>query len=170
MVIIDRLNSWDTRLLLWCGKSRHYPLLLKLIRAVSHSGDGYMQMALPLFVLTFEPVLGAAVAWHCLIAFAIERLCYLVLKPSLKRRRPPEVLPSFSSVIQASDKFSFPSGHSMASFCLATVLFLHYGSMVGFLFVWAAAVASARVLLGVHFPTDVLAGAALGVSIAVATF
>ena len=170
MVFIERLYRLEIRLLLWCGKSRHYPKLLHLISAVSHSGDGYVQVILPLLLWLLEPTQGEAIGQHCLMAFALERLLYLVLKPTLKRRRPPEALPSFSSAIQASDKFSFPSGHSMASFCLATILCLHYGSYAEPLFVWAVAVAIARVLLGVHFPSDVVAGAVLGVCIAILTF
>lgn len=170
MVFFERLYRLDIQLLLWCGKSRRYPKLLHLTSAVSHSGDGYVQIILPLLLWLFEPAQGGSIGRHCLIAFALERSLYLVLKPTLKRRRPPEALPSFSSAIQASDKFSFPSGHSMASFCLASILCLHYGHYAEPFFVWAFAVASARVLLGVHFPSDVVAGAVLGVSIAILTF
>lgn len=121
MVFIERRHRLDIRLLLWCGKSRHYPKLLHLIRAVSHSGDGYAQAILPLLLWLFEPTQGGVIVKPCLL---------------------------FSNVIQASDKFSSLSGHSMASFCLASISCLHYGSYAEPLFVWAVAVASARVLLG----------------------
>lgn len=166
MVIFDSLTRIDTRLLLWCGKSHHCPGLMRLVRAVSRSGDGYLQVALPLLLWAVDPARWQALALHCALAFALERSLYLLLKPGLARRRPPEVLPSFSSVIQASDKFSFPSGHAMASMLLASVVALHAGALAWPLFVWAAAVAASRVLLGVHFPTDVIAGAALGAAIA----
>lgn len=169
MVIIERLNRADTRLLLWCGKSHHYPLFVRAVRAVSRSGDGYLQLLVPLLLWCFDPATGSAFVQHCLIAFLIERCLYLTLKPSLRRKRPPDVLPAFYSVIQASDQFSFPSGHSMAAFLLATLVSLHFGAAFLPLYLWACAVACSRVLLGVHFPSDVLAGAALGAGIAFLT-
>jgi len=169
MVIIESINRADTRLLLWCGKSHHYPLFVRTVRSISRSGDGYLQCIVPFLFWWFYPVEGLAFLRHCAIAFLIERALYLTLKPSLKRRRPPEVLPAFSSLIQASDRFSFPSGHSMAAFLLVTLIVLHFGSAFVVLYLWSVSIACSRVLLGVHFPTDVMAGASLGLSIAYLT-
>jgi len=169
MVIIESINRADTRLLLWCGKSHHYPVFVRAVRELSRSGDGYVQLLAPFLLWYFYSAEAHAFLRHCAVAFLLERTLYLTLKPSLKRRRPPEVLPAFSSLIQASDRFSFPSGHSMAAFLLVTLIVLHFGAAFAVLYFWSACVACSRVLLGVHFPTDVLAGASLGVSIAFLT-
>ena len=99
-------------------------------------------------------------------ALILERGLYFSLKNSLKRRRPQEAVPGFRSLITASDQFSFPSGHSSCAFLLATSLVLVYGAPVAIIYLWAGAVALSRILLGVHFPGDTLAGALMGTSIA----
>ena len=71
-------------------------------------------------------------------------------------------------MITASDEFSFPSGHTSGAFLVATALtiLLPPVGIAGYLYGWAALVALSRVILGVHFPLDTLAGALLGGSLA----
>lgn len=121
-----------------------------------------MQLLLPLLLLMYEPNSGLTFFILVLSAFAIELPIYFVLKNTLKRRRPPEVVPHFFSLVTPSDKFSFPSGHTMAAFLLAGLATQYFGSDAYALYVWATAVGSSRVILGVHFPTDIFAGACLG--------
>ena len=97
-----------------------------------------------------------------LIAFLIERPVYWLLKNTLKRNRPPKAIPYFKASIVASDEFSFPSGHTSAAFLLAFLVSHHFGFLTLIVYMWASAVGMSRVLLGVHFPTDILAGACLG--------
>lgn len=114
----------------------------------------------------FSPETGKAFFTLALVAFAIERPIYFVLKNVLKRRRPPEVVPDFTSIIRASDQFSFPSGHTMAAFLLAGLATMFIGIAAFPLYIWASLIAASRVILGVHFPSDTIAGALLGTAIA----
>jgi len=166
MAMLDDIYQYDLRLLLWCRKSRYYPHFIALIRTISKSGDGYMQLLIPLCCLFISPELGQQFFVVALLAFAVERPIYYILKNCLKRRRPPEVVPDFTSIVNASDKFSFPSGHTMAAFCLAGLSVMFFGVAAAPLYVWALMVAISRIILGVHFPTDTVAGAILGSLIA----
>ncbi|TXS92454.1 phosphatase PAP2 family protein [Parahaliea aestuarii] len=135
-----------------------------LARALSRSGDGYLHLLIPLLL----GLLGARnLDQFCTLlalSLATERTLYWSLKNTLKRRRPQEAVPGFRSLITASDQFSFPSGHSSAAFLLATVLVLVYGGPVIAMYLWASCVALSRIVLGVHFPGDTLAGAFMGTS------
>ena len=166
MTVLNNLYQYDLRMLLWCGKSRCNFRFMRLVRLVSLSGDGYLQLLLPLAVLLLLPVQREGFCWLAASTFAIERSLYFVLKNTLKRRRPPDVVPYFTSVVTPSDRFSFPSGHTMAAFTLAGICFLYFGEIALPLYLWAGAVGVSRVLLGVHFPTDIIAGAAIGTMIA----
>lgn len=166
MKVLGDISQYDQRMLLWCGKSRYFPQFIRAVRAVSRSGDGYLQLLLPPVMLVIDPLRGKVFLLMATVAFAIERLLYYVLKNVFKRRRPPQVVPSFNSIIHASDEFSFPSGHTMAAFVLAGCAGLSFGLAAAPLYVWATAVGISRVILGVHFPTDILAGASLGTAIA----
>jgi undecaprenyl-diphosphatase len=104
------------------------------------------------------------------LAFAIERPLYWILKNVFKRNRPPDIIPCFQSIVKASDKFSFPSGHTAAAFLLATLCYVFFGAIALPLFIWAAMVGLSRIWLGVHFPTDILAGSCLGIVIGVNSF
>lgn len=162
MKILENLYHYDSRMLLWCTHSRHHKRMASMARAVSRTGDGYLQVLLPSLLFAIDDQYGKDFFLTVLLAFSIQLPIYWILKNGLKRRRPPEVIPAFQSTITASDKFSFPSGHSAAAFLLANLTALFYGVVAWPLYVWASFVALSRVVLGVHFPSDILAGIGLG--------
>lgn len=166
MKLLNSLYQIDLRMLLWCTHSRRHRVVPRLAKSVSKTGDGHLQVLLPLFMLWLDDQQGLSFFLTVMFGFSIQLPLYWFLKNSLKRQRPPEVIPSFQSIITASDKFSFPSGHSSAAFLLANITALFYGLYAWPLYLWATAVAMSRVLLGVHFPTDILAGIGLGTAIA----
>lgn len=169
MRFFDTIIRWDHQTFTWCMRRKHQELLTRSSRYISSTADGYLYVAVGIMLLVSgsetnrQPFTGLA------IAFATERAIYWVMKNSFKRNRPPEALPGFQSFIIPSDKFSFPSGHTSGAFLMATVFSGLYPALAGALFLWAVSVASSRVLLGVHFPTDTLIGALLGHSIGLVT-
>jgi len=163
--LLHNLHQFDLRMMLWCSQSRNYNLLIQLAKQISRSGDGLLQIVLPAGLVALNADDSLLFLKMVVAGFLIERPLYWLLKNSLKRRRPPEAIPSFQSVITASDKFSFPSGRTAAAFLLATLALLVYGSSAWILLPWAICVGASRVVLGVHFPGDILAGATLGTAI-----
>ncbi len=163
--LLHNLHQFDLRIMLWCSQSRNYSLLIQLAKQISRSGDGLLQVLLPVGLVALNANNSLLLIKMVVAGFLIERPLYWLLKNSLKRRRPPDAIPSFQAVIKASDKFSFPSGHTAAAFLLATLVLFVYGSTAWVLLPWAICVGASRVVLGVHFPGDILAGATLGTSI-----
>jgi undecaprenyl-diphosphatase len=166
MRVLDGIQSLDHQLLMLLRQSESW--LAVNSRQVSRTADGHLYLILPL-LLAAATARGDLLAQHAVLAFAVERCLYWVLKNGLRRKRPAQALPGFESTIIASDEFSFPSGHSSAAFLFATLLVQHFGPLALPCYLWAMAVAMSRVYLGVHFPTDTLVGASLGVSIGFAT-
>ena len=143
-------------------------LLHPMARVISHSGDGYLQVLFPIFAFLWTTrSVALEYAQLLAVAFACERAVYWCLKNGLKRKRPADLVPGFRSIIQASDQFSFPSGHTSASFCLATATGIVFGGPFIAMYIWACCVGLSRVIVGVHFPGDTLAGGFMGSAIAV---
>ena len=102
---------------------------------------------------------GDMIFFHCVLkAFAIELPIYWLIKNSFKRERPRN-LPVF---ITPSDRYSLPSGHTAAAFLMAEVTSVFYPMMLWCVFIWAGCIGASRLLLGVHYLSDLVAGACLG--------
>lgn len=158
MRLLESITQFDTRMFLWVTGSKHQQGLAKTARMVSRSGDGYLQIALPLLLVFLGLEHATTLFQTVIVAFAIQLPIYWVLKNSFKRKRPPQAIPSFRAFIVASDEFSFPSGHTSAAFLLTFLIASFYGMAALPLLAWAICVGASRVILGVHFPTDIVAG------------
>jgi undecaprenyl-diphosphatase len=167
MEILSLLQKYDLDLFTRVFRQGERGMVIPLARAVSRSGDGYLHLLLPLLLLSLQVSDTGTFISLLVVSLLIERGLYWCLKNSLKRRRPQDAVPGLRSFVIASDQFSFPSGHSSGAFLLATCLAMVYGGPVVAVYLWACGVALSRVILGVHFPGDTLAGAIMGSSIAV---
>jgi len=92
-----------------------------------------------------------------------------VLKKLSRRERPCQLQPHCWANILPPDQFSFPSGHTMTAFAIALVVSYFYPTLEWPLYFLAVSIALSRVVLGMHFLSDVLAGAVLGSALGLAS-
>ena len=162
----NSVTRWDTRLfhrIFGWGDKR---FLNRSFRLISWSANGYLYPFIAIYVfLTFDATFSKPFLLSAAVAFPIERILYHFLKKSMKRDRPFEKIDDVYFRVRPPDKFSFPSGHTASAFLVMTLLssFFNIPALQIGTFMWAAMVGVARVYLGVHYPTDVLAGALLGI-------
>lgn len=102
--------------------------------------------------------------WQNIGALVINTVVTQGLKYAINRERPYEKYPAVIYPYQIDNDPSFPSGHTSTAFATATTLSIHFKKwyVVVPAYTWAASVGYARMYLGEHYPTDVLAGAIIG--------
>jgi len=91
---------------------------------------------------------------------------FLFLKKRTNRRRPCAIEPHCWAKLLPPDRFSFPSGHTITAFAVALSLSAFYPSLMAGLLFCAGSIALSRILLGMHFLSDVVAGALIGSGLA----
>lgn len=137
-------------------------LLMPLITALGNGGWLFILLAAALLLSKRYRRQGCALALSLLLCLLVGNL---LLKPLFARVRPFEVAGLSGLLISPPADYSFPSGHTMASFACAGV-FWHYRQDFGrwplALLLLAVLIGFSRMYLYVHFPTDVLCGALLG--------
>jgi undecaprenyl-diphosphatase len=134
--------------------------------AATRAGDGWLWYLIGLAVLLFggdgRLTAVAAAGSAAMVGVGL----FISLKKISGRKRPCEIEPHCWARLLPPDQFSFPSGHTITAFAVAVSLGMFYPVLVSILLLCAIWIATSRILLGMHFLSDVLAGALLGTGLA----
>jgi undecaprenyl-diphosphatase len=130
--------------------------------AATRAGDGWLWWCCALAVLASNDAARHAALGAAAVAVVAGICSFKLLKHTVGRKRPCATEPHCWSTVLPPDQFSFPSGHSITAFAVAISLGTFYPATLPVLLFCAASVALSRVVLGMHYLSDVVAGGALG--------
>ncbi|HZT37776.1 MAG TPA: phosphatase PAP2 family protein [Bryobacteraceae bacterium] len=128
----------------------------------TRGGDGWLWYAIGAGMLIFGGPRGRAAAEAAALACGAGIALFLWLKQLCNRPRPCAIQPHCWARLLPPDQFSFPSGHSITAFAFAGAAGALMPPLAPALLFCAANVAASRILLGMHFLSDVVAGALIG--------
>ena len=161
-----RIDQAELRLTQYLNQSSGYALVRGLFRVVSWLGDGWFWYALIVtlpFAYGREALLAAA---HMTLIGAVNLAIYKYIKPRAVRERPYITHSGIQCVSAPLDRYSFPSGHTLHAVAFTIVMASYFPQWAPALLVFTTLIALSRVVLGLHYPTDVAAGAVLGGTLA----
>ena len=151
LIVMRRCNKWMAprwfRLWMICA---------------TRGGDGWLWYAILCAILLFGGEVRFLAAGSSFLAGAVGIWLFLLLKKAANRPRPCAISEHAWATLLPPDRFSFPSGHTMTAFAVTTPLMSYYPDLsLGLLFC-AVSVAISRIVMGMHFLSDVVAGGLLG--------
>ena len=163
---LHQLNAHEIPLCLLFNRINHLRPVSQFFALISRLGDGVFWYVLMLLLPVFYGLEAVQVSLHMALVSLAGLGIYKWLKVSTVRIRPYRFNENILQNVAALDQFSFPSGHTLHAVSFSAVL-LHYYPEWGVLVLpFAALVALSRVILGLHYPSDVLMGALLGLGLA----
>jgi undecaprenyl-diphosphatase len=174
------LPSWPERQTLWLARERTVALwmhgaatrawVVRLLGVVSRVGDGWIWYAVVVCLPWAGGPNGPSVSVRMIGVGIVNLIIYTIVKRWIARPRPFRTCPGIRECGRSLDEFSFPSGHTLHSVACSLILTVYY-PVLGFI-VWPLTllIAVSRVVLGLHYPSDVIVGALIGAITAAVSF
>ena len=153
----------------WCRRANRYGRrrgIRRLFSVLSRLGDGVFWYLLMGALVLWDGLAGLAASAHMAATGAAALLLYKGLKCWTRRRRPFAADGRIQAWVAPLDEFSFPSGHTLHAVSFTVVALAWYPWLALPLVPFTASVAVSRVVLGLHYPSDVLAATAIGSTLA----
>lgn len=162
--MLSFLQQLDGGILLWIQENLRSPLLTGILTFITRLGDGgFIWILLTILLLIPKKTRKAAFSMAAALIWSLI-ITNLLLKNSVARVRPYEVVEGLRILIDPPQDWSFPSGHTSASLAAAVVMLRMLPRKIGIPgIILAALISLSRLYVGVHYPTDVLGGAVIGV-------
>lgn len=164
MLGLQRLTSWDRAASQCCNRMNHH-FIGEALALISRLGDGWAWFA----VIGILPVWYGVTAWEVslvmVVTGAVATLIYKLIKNTTHRLRPCEESDGLLLTVAPLDRFSFPSGHTLHAVCFTVIACSVYADLMWALIPFTVLVAISRLVLGLHYLSDVLVGAMIGGSL-----
>lgn len=162
-------NFFAHRDLGWCLVANRWGEANRVRRffaVISRLGDGVFWYALTAAMVVLDGRHGLVAAAHMACAGALALTLYKSLKRWTKRPRPFAADGRITAWVAPLDEFSFPSGHTLHAVSFTLVALAYYPMLALLLIPFTACIAVSRVVLGMHYPSDVLAATGIGCALA----
>lgn len=165
--LIEKIYKYDSIISYRLIDLRSHQWLRLMMMFSSKLGDGPLWV----FMCPLIMVFGGGIGRRAVLLAAVSAvLCigiFKAVKNATGRQRPFETYPDLiiELTLPPPDKFSFPSGHSMNAFAIATVIAYYFPFLLIPLYTLAVLIAASRVFLALHYPTDCIAGAFVGAAV-----
>lgn len=159
---LGRILALDSAVCVRVSHTSQYHLIRNWFRLISRLGDGVFWYTLMAAILLIQQSNGLQPVLHMAIVGLIGTLLYKWLKHKTHRPRPAQVHQDVWVTGKPLDFFSFPSGHTLHAVVFSVVALSYYPQLAFIVLPFTMMVAMSRVILGLHYPSDVLAGAAIG--------
>lgn len=163
---LELLRGRETR---WCRHANRWCRRVHVRRffsITSRLGDGMFWYALMALLVLVDGMQGVRASAHMAATGVVALTLYKGLKRWTRRPRPYAADLRIRAWVAPLDEFSFPSGHTLHAVSFSIVALAYYPWLAPVLVPFSACVALSRVVLGLHYPSDVLAATAIGSALA----
>lgn len=143
------------------------PSIRKIFVTINYLGNGWIYLLAAIGIMGWYGLSSWQALGIATLAAALTHSVYPLIKRRLARLRPCDYDPSLNLSIKVMDKYSFPSGHVMTATSVGIPLGLSFPELIPVIVTIATLIGWARLSLGHHYPSDLVAGAALGALIAI---
>jgi undecaprenyl-diphosphatase len=169
-IYFERAKAFDKALCISVNKTSRYQAIRIWFRLISRLGDGVFWYTVMLGILLAKGLSGSLPVLHMATVGLIGTVLYKWIKGKTLRPRPYEVHQDIWLTGRPLDRFSFPSGHTLHAVCFSSIALFYYPVLFPVVVPFAAMVALSRIVLGLHYPSDVLIGALIGFSLSMISF
>lgn len=167
---LSALLKFDRAISIQFSNASSHPHVRRLFRTVSWLGNGYFWYALMAVLVAWYGEAAWYPVLHMIVAGLSGTLIYKRLKAATLRPRPYVLHQEIAQNVDILDQYSFPSGHTLHAVTFAIVAAVYFPGLAWLVASFTALVALSRLVLGVHYPTDVIAGIIIGALIAGLSF
>jgi undecaprenyl-diphosphatase len=168
--LLEKFMEHELDLCCWINRASRPRSVRMFFAFISWLGDGKFWYALMLLL----PLYYGYEAWQVSCQMALTGVAglmiYKLIKSTTGRARPYMKASGIRLGTAPLDKYSFPSGHTLHAVSFTLIVMAQYPALGWLLLPFALLVAASRVILGLHYPTDVLIGAVIGAGLAVCGF
>ncbi len=156
------MNHVDSVLCVKVSRASQYHFVRHWFRLMSRLGDGVFWYTMLLGIIWMQGEVAWLPVLHIIATGLTGTLVYKWLKGKTLRPRPYQVLQDVWLTGKPLDYFSFPSGHTLHAVVFTCMTLAYYPTLAMLVIPFSLMVATSRVVLGLHYPSDVLAGAVIG--------